>query len=83
MLTIRLPRRLQASTKLYIPYGLAAGDHVYTINITDAADAARTTTATVTVKVVESFNISGTIKDTADTPLSGNEKIYFLSGRGE
>lgn len=73
----QVTKKAAGSTKLYIPYGLAAGDHVYTINITDAADAARTTTATVTVKVVESFNISGTIKDTADTPLSGNEKIYF------
>ncbi len=76
-------KKAAKSTELYIPYGLAAGDHVYTINITDAADATRTTTATVTIKVVENFNVSGTIKDKADNPLSGNEAIYFYPADAE
>jgi hypothetical protein len=66
-----------ASTQVIIPYGLAAGLHTYTINITDAADATRTTTATVEVEVVENFNISGTVTDSMGSALSGNEKLYF------
>lgn len=70
-------KKAAAQTTLYIPYGLAAGVHTYTINITDAADAARTTTSTVTVNVIERFNISGAVKDAMENAVSGNENIYF------
>lgn len=73
----QVTKKAAESTKLYIPYGLAAGDHTYSITITDAADATRTTTATVVVKVVENFNVSGTVKDMADNPVAGNESLYF------
>lgn len=73
----QVTKKAAAKTTLYIPYGLAAGVHTYTINITDAADAARTTTSTVTVNVIERFNISGTVKDAMENAVSGNESIYF------
>ena len=73
----QVTKKAAESTKLYIPYGLAAGDHTYSVTITDAADATRTTTATVVVKVVDNFNVSGTVKDMADNPVSGNESLYF------
>ena len=73
----QVTKKAAAQTTLYIPYGLAAGVHTYTINITDAADAARTTTSTVTVNVIERFNISGTVKDAMENAVSGNENIYF------
>ena len=73
----QVTKKAAAQTTLYIPYGLAAGVHTYTINITDAADAARTTTSTVTVNVIERFNISGTVKDAMENAVSGNENICF------
>lgn len=73
----QVTKKAAAKTTLYIPYGLTAGVHTYTINITDAADAARTTTSTVSVNVVERFNISGTVKDAMENAVSGNESIYF------
>lgn len=73
----QVTKKAAGSTELYIPYGLAAGDHTYSITITDAADATRTTTATVVVKVIDNFNVSGTVKDMADNPVSGNESLYF------
>ena len=73
----QVTKKAASKTTLYIPYGLAAGVHTYTINITDAADAARTTTSTVSVNVIERFNISGTVKDAMENAVSGNENIYF------
>lgn len=67
-----------ASAKLYIPYGITEGTHTYTVNITDAADAARTATATITVKVSSYYNISGTVADIAGNLLEG-EALYFIS----
>ena len=73
----QVTKKAASKTTLYIPYGLAAGVHTYTINITDAADAARTTTSTVSVNIIERFNISGTVKDAMENAVSGNENIYF------
>ena len=73
----QVTKKAAASTKIFIPYGLSAGEHTYSITVTDAADATRTTTATVKVNVKERFNISGTIKDSMENALSGNEKLYF------
>lgn len=75
--THQITKKAAASARLYIPYGLGAGVHTYTINITDAADAARVTTATIEINVIDNFNISGTVKDSKDSPLSGHERIYF------
>lgn len=75
--THQITKKAAASARLYIPYGLGAGVHTYTINITDAADAARVTTAIIEINVIDNFNISGIVKDSKDSPLSGHERIYF------
>lgn len=67
-----------ASTTIYIPYGLAEGDHSYTLNIQDAADGNRATTTTVNFTVDPYYNVSGTVTDSQGTALQGNELVYFI-----
>ncbi len=67
-----------ASTTIYIPYGLAEGEHSYTLNIQDAADGNRATTTTVNFAVDAYYNVSGTVTDAQGTALQGNELVYFI-----
>lgn len=66
------------TTTLCIPYTIPAGEHNFVITVTDAADANRTTTVTIKVNAKQYVNISGTVKDNAGNPLSGNEAVYLV-----
>lgn len=66
------------STTLCIPYTIAAGEHNFAVTITDAADASRAVTVNVSVNAKQYVNISGTVKDNAGNPLSGNEAVYLI-----
>lgn len=66
-----------SATKLCIPYGITAGVHTYTVNITDAADPACKSTAVITVNVNSYYNVSGVVADVAGNMPQGDE-LYFI-----
>lgn len=71
-----------SSTKLYIPFEITEGDHVYTITITDEVNPQITATTAVTVKAVKYYNIKGNAKDVNGAPLTGNA-LYFIPANAE
>lgn len=79
--TNQVEQQPSESTIVYLPYGLAEGEHSYPVTITDAADPTRTTTTTVNFTVKNHFNVSGAVTDAMGTALSGNEDIYFIPAK--
>lgn len=70
-------------TTLCIPYSITAGTHTYKVVIADVMDANRTCTATITVKVVPYYTISGVVKSNNGLPISGVCVDFISPKEGE
>lgn len=69
-----------ASSKLYVPFEITEGEHVYSVTVTDAQNPNLTQTINVTVSATKYYNVSGTAKDILGSDLTGNELYFYPVG---
>ena len=71
-----------SSTELCIPYSISAGTHTYKVTAADVMDANRTCTATITVKIVPIYDVTGIVKSNNGLAISGTS-VRFISTSGK
>lgn len=70
-------QRNGTSTTLRLPYSITEGKHTFNVTITDAVDTTRTTTATITVNIVKTYQASGAVKSSNGNKVTSG-KVYFI-----
>ena len=70
-------QRKAKSTKLCIPYSIAAGTYTLKVTATDALDPSKTCVSTITLNVVQKYNATGAVKSTNGQKISGVD-VYLI-----